>query len=131
MKAVDTNVLVRYLVEDDPAQSKKAAAFFDRAVRAGETIHVPDLVLVETVWVLSSCYRVARADVAQTLLRLLRARHLAFAAPDGLQRAADAYASGRGDFADYMIREAAGAAGCDEVVTFDTALLLEAGFARV
>ena len=59
---------------------------------------------------------------------LLRAKHLAFSVPDQLTRAHAAYAAGKGDFADYLVREHARGAGCDEVATFDKVLLRERGF---
>lgn len=128
MIALDTNVLVRFLVEDDKAQTAAAARLIERAIAAGEAIFVSDIVLCETVWVLAVSYRVVRGTIATTLRELVRARHLAFAAPDELGRALDAYANGRGDFADYLIREHARAAGCNEVATFDRALLAERGY---
>ena len=129
MIALDTNVLVRYLVEDDEKQTAAAASAIERAVAAGEELFVPDLVLCETVWVLAASYKVARAAIVATLRDLLRAKHLAFASSDQLTRALDAYARGKGDFADYLIRENARAAGCDEVLTFVRALLHDTGFA--
>ena len=129
MIALDTNVLVRFLVEDEKAQTAAAARLIGRTVAAGETLFVSDIVLCETVWVLAGSYRVARSIIATTLRELLRARHLVFSAPDQLSRALDAYSKGKGDFADYLIREHARTAGCAGVETFDRALLAEPGFA--
>jgi predicted nucleic-acid-binding protein len=126
--ALDTNVLVRYLVEDDAEQSAAAGAVIDRAIAADEQLVVSDVVLCETVWVLTGAYRVGRARVGDILADLIRAKHLSFAAPDELARAIRAYAAGRGDFADYVIREHARSAGCESVATFDRALLREPGF---
>lgn len=61
---------------------------------------------------------------------LLRAKHLTFDYPDRLARAVDAYATGRGDLADYVTREEAIAAGCVSIATFDRDLLREPGFER-
>lgn len=128
--ALDTNVLVRFLVEDDATQAAAAAAVVERAVAADEPLFVSDIVLCETVWVLAGSYRVPRAEILAVLRDLLRARHLAFASPDQITRALDAFGKGKGEFADYLIREHARTAGCDTVVTFDRALLNERGFAR-
>lgn len=128
MLALDTNVLVRFLVEDDPQQSAAAAALVERAVAADESLYISDIVLCETVWVLGSNYRVPRDQIASTLRELLRARALLFDASDALSRSLDAYVRGRGDFADYLIREHSRAAGCTDVATFDGALLNESGF---
>jgi predicted nucleic-acid-binding protein len=129
MIALDTNVLVRFLVEDDKAQSAKAASLVEKAAARDETLFVSDVVICETVWVLHSAYEVSRADVAAILGQLFKATHLAFADVDGLVRALEAFVAGKGDFADYVIREHAIAAGCDEVATFDRGLLKESGFA--
>ena len=129
MIGLHTNVLVRFIVEDDARQTARAAALIERVVAAGESLFVSDVVLCELVWVLTASYHVPRATVATTLRELLRAKHLAFTATDRLARAVAAFEAGKGDFADYVIREHAVAAGCDRVATFDRALLRDAGFA--
>jgi len=78
--------------------------------------------------VLSVSYGIGRPEIVAALRDLFRARHLAFAAPDQLTRALAAFANGKGDFADYLIREHARAHGCEAVATFDRALLRENGF---
>ncbi len=131
MIAVDTNVVVRFLVRDDEPQFARAAALFQRAQRADEALFVPALVLAEVVWVLQRAYRVSKAEVVRTLTELVRARHVQFESTPHVERAIAAFARGRGDFADYLIREQAQAADCDAVATFDDALWREPGFARV
>ena len=131
MNAIDTNVLVRYLVNDDERQSALVAGLVERAVIQGREFFVSDIVVCETVWVLSFSYRIPRADIAALLRDVFRARHLQFAASDQLLRALEAYQAGNGDFADYLIREHARHAGCSTVSTFDKALLKEVGFAPV
>ena len=128
MIALDTNVLVRFLVDDDKAQSARAARLIQRAIARDEPLFLSDIVVCETVWVLSSVYRVARAEIGDVLGQLLGATHLVFRDVDVLLRACEAFLRGRGDFADYVIREGARAAGCDEVATFDRSLLREQGF---
>ena len=86
--------------------------------------------MCELVWVLLAGYRFSRAVVAQTLRRLLTARVLAFRDSAALVRAVDAFAAGRGDFADYVILAHARDAGCTAVATFDQALLKEEPFTR-
>ena len=105
MIALDTNVLVRYLVEDDATQTASAAALIHRVIANDDTLFVSDVVVCETVWVLSVSYHVGRQEIASVLRNLLRARHLTFSATDQLIRALDAYEAGKGDFADYLIRE--------------------------
>jgi predicted nucleic-acid-binding protein len=126
--ALDTNVLVRFLVEDDPGQGRRAKALLQKAVDSSAPCLVSDVVLCELVWVLQTSYKLDRKEIGQVLERLLRAQHLTYSAADRLSRAAGAYGSGRGDYADYLIRELAREAGCEAVATFDRALLREPGF---
>ncbi len=128
MIALDTNVLVRFLVEDDKAQTARVKVLVRDAIERGEDLFIADVVLCEVVWVLHASYSVQRPQVVETLRKLLQARHLRYRDPDLLERALAAYQSGKGDFADYLIRELARQVGCTTVTTFDKALLREAGF---
>ena len=130
MIALDTNVLIRFLVEDDEQQSRLATRLIEGAIERDEPLFISDIVMCETVWVLSSAYRFSRAEIVQALSGLLRARAVVFTSSDRLARALDAYAKGKGDFADYLIREHARAAGADTVATFDRSLLKERGFTK-
>lgn len=128
MIALDTNVLVRFLVRDDEKQSRKAKKLIEGVVARGEQLFISDIVMCETVWVLSSAYRFTRAEIVDALAALVRARNVVFTSNDQLARALDAYRRGKGDFADYLIREHARAAGAEAVATFDRALLAEKGY---
>ena len=130
MIALDTNVLVRFLVEDDADQTARAAALLARAEREGQPLLVSEVVACELVWVLESAYGFGRAEIARALGDLLSVRALDFLRLDALQRALAAYAGGRGDFADYVVREVARDAGCEAVATFDRAILKEPGFVK-
>ena len=129
MKALDTNVLVRFLVQDDPGQHRKAVRLIENATRDETALVVADVVLCELVWVLSYSYKIAKPQIVETLRNLLHAKQLAIVSRDAIARAVTAFTDGRGDFADYVIREQAREAGSDSVLTFDRALLKEDGFA--
>lgn len=126
--ALDTNVLVRFLVRDDEEQHRLARELIQGAIDDGEPLFVSEIVLCEVVWVLDVSYRVPRQEIVHTLRNLARARHLRWRAADRVRAAVDAYAQGRGDFADYLIREDGLAAGAAALVTFDRHLLKESGF---
>jgi predicted nucleic-acid-binding protein len=128
MIALDTNVLVRFLVEDDKAQSARAARFVARAIATNEPLFVSDVVMCETAWVMVAAYQVPRREAGETLVRLLMAAHLRYDDVDRLSRALNAFLAGKGDFADYLIREEALGAGCDRIATFDRVLLKERAF---
>ena len=88
MIAVDTNVLLRYLLHDDEAQAARADAIFD----AAETILITDVVLVETVWTLvGRKYRLAKADVVSVLERLFSEPNIRFEDDQVVWRALQAY----------------------------------------
>jgi predicted nucleic-acid-binding protein len=131
MIALDTNVLVRFLVEDDAAQLARARRLLQKAVKSNTFCYVSDVVMCEVVWVLERSYKLRRAEIGQVLGRLLRAGNLTFSSSEKLARALEAYDAGRGDFADYVIREHARACGCEAVATFDGDLLKEPGFVAV
>ena len=71
MKALDTNVLVRYLVQDDPGQGRKAAAYIERAAEAGDEILISNIVLCETVWVLDTAYGYDKSEIEDDIDKLL------------------------------------------------------------
>jgi predicted nucleic-acid-binding protein len=121
MRGLDTNVLVRYLTQDDASQSRRANAVFERASAGGDRIHVDAVVLCELVWVLRTAYGHDRATVASTLAKLLEAAQLSIDDRDLVREAARRYSSGPGDFADYMLALRCRSAGCDTTLTFDRA----------
>ena len=127
MIALDTNALVRLIVYDDESQAKAVERLLVRARRDETPVLLSDIVLCELVWVLTSRLRKTRAEIAEVLDRVLRTELFVFADAAALEKAVDAYQGGRGDFADYIIREHARAAGASEVVTFDRALKGEDG----
>ncbi len=131
MIALDTNVLVRFIVEDDLEQSQRARSLIEEQFGRGLPCFVPDIVLVELVWVLGFTYEISRTRISSILGDLLGARQLCFEATDRLTRALRAYASGKGDFADYLIREQSKTAGCQAVATFDSDLFGDDSFMNV
>jgi predicted nucleic-acid-binding protein len=126
--ALDTNVLVRLLVQDDAAQARAVERLFVRARRDRTPLFVADVVLCELVWVLARRAKQSRAEIAVALEWLLDAESIVVPDAGIARRAVAAYRDGAGDFADYLIREQALAAGAVEVVTFDRALKGESSF---
>ena len=128
MITLDTNVLARFLVQDDPVQAPRARAFLLEALETGSLCFVSDIVLCELVWVLDRCFEFRPEEIQHALRQLLLARQLTFSSLDLFQRALAAYEEGRGDFADYLIREHGRESGSTHMVTFDKDLLEEPGF---
>jgi predicted nucleic-acid-binding protein len=128
MIALDTNVLVRFLVSDDPVQTAKVKALIGREISAGRPCFVSDVVVCETIWVLKRGYRCDRRRIAEILRSLLATDQLEWSNSPQIERALQSFEAGRGDFPDYLIREQARSAGFREVATFDQDLHREAGF---
>lgn len=126
MIGLDTNVLVRFLVQDDPAQAALVTATISRLTEA-EPGFVCREVLVELVWVLERAYGLGRAEIARALDGLLEARELVLEAADRVAIAADRYRKGGPGFADQMVALAGQGAGCSATLTFDRKAALVAG----
>lgn len=117
MIGLDTNVVVRYLVQDDPDQSAIASALIDELTET-DPGYLSLVTVVELYWVLRRAYRVGAHRCAELLEGLLDARELRVDR-DAIVRAALTASSGERDFADSVIAELGRTAGCDHTVTFD------------
>lgn len=122
MKGLDTNVLVRYLTQDDAEQAAVATREIEAAADSGEKLHIQPVVLCELAWVLESAYDFPKADVLTALEHILRTAQLEFADKDTVWQALGDYRRGRGDFADHYLGRANAAAGAPVTLTFDKAL---------
>lgn len=118
MIGIDTNILIRFLVQDDPAQAAAARSLFDRC-SAREPGFIGREVLVETVWVLERAYGRTPAEISVALMGLLETEELVLEEAAEVATAAQAYGEGAADFADHMIAAAALRAGCQTLYTFD------------
>lgn len=118
MIALDTNVLVRFLVDDDVDQTKIAGTLIDRLTDAAPGF-IGREVLVELVWVLERAYGYERADIAAAFDGLLSATELLIEDADDIGLALELYRNDGFGFADLMIVAAARRAGAVELVTFD------------
>ena len=116
MTGLDTNVLVRYLAQDHPAQSAAAAREIEQAARNGEKLVISPIVLCELVWVLESAYGHSRSEVAGALDRILRTAQFDLLEKDLLWPALEEYRRGPGDFADYYLGRKHGQAGAKKTL---------------
>lgn len=114
MRAVDTNVIVRYLTGDDPAQADKA-----RAIVGQEPVFVPRTVVLEVEWVLRGVYELPPGQVIAAI-RALAGLPGVLLEDAALVAKAMGWAEGGMDFADAL--HLAAAAGCDDFLTFDKRL---------
>lgn len=126
MIGLDTNVLVRYIMQDDPQQSLKATRVIESLTKERPGF-IAIVSAVELYWVLTSCYGLDGRDVMQALEALLSAEEVVVDRADQVLRAVRAFGDGKADFADCLIERTASAKGCDHTVTFDVAAARHAG----
>lgn len=120
MAALDTNVVVRWLTDDDAKQSAIVARLFESAAKAGERLFVPVTVMLETEWVLRARYRFEKASVTAALDALLSVAELEFQTEPALEQAVWHYKrTGAPDFADCLHLALVSQAGQGPLLTFD------------
>lgn len=118
MIGLDTNVLVRYLAQDDARQSPLASRLVESLTNADPGF-VSHVVLAETVWVLESCYDADTSKIAEVIETLLRSEGLNIDRAEVVWRALREFRQRLGDFPDVLIAELARHAGCTSTHTFD------------
>jgi predicted nucleic-acid-binding protein len=128
MRAADTNLLVRYVVNDDHKQVHSVEQFFADCEAHDEPVFVPLLVLCELLWVLNHTYGQTKRELISVLEDLLRAGFFQFESESLIRRCLESYRDGKASFPDYVIGEISKQAGCRDTVTFDRALKDAPGF---
>jgi len=126
MIGLDTNVLVRYLTQDDAAQSRKASALIE-SLTSERPGYITQVALVEVIWVLARAYDTGREDIAQVIETLLRTKELVVEASETVWKALRLYAGTSADFADCLIERACHDAQCEYTATFDVKAAKTAG----
>lgn len=118
MIGLDTNILVRYITQDDRAQSAAAAEIFD-SLSAHSQGFLPVVVIAELVWVLQFAYRFEKAQIEQIVEKLLRSQELVIERAEIVSQALRIFRVSRANFADCLIERCAHAAGCEYMLSFD------------
>ena len=119
MTAIDTNVLVRFLVGDDGRQAKKIYNIFKRAENKNGQFLVPLLVVLELLWVLESVYEVHRQEILNSINELILMPILKFESLSAIQQFMLAAQDCELDLSDLLIAHSAKMQGCEKVLTFD------------
>ena len=119
MIGLDTNVLVRYLAQDDPVQSARATEIIERRLSDENPGFVSVVAMVETVWVLERAYGLSDNNIVAAVERTLQADVLVVEHEQEVFAAMTALEEGRGSFADALIGGLGATAGCSATLTFD------------
>ena len=119
MIGLDTNILVRYLTQDDPIQSPRATDIIERRLTEENPGFVSIVAMVETVWVLDRAYGLATNEIAAAVERMLQIDVLVVEKEQEVFSAMIALREGQGSFADAVIAMLGARAGCPYTLTFD------------
>jgi predicted nucleic-acid-binding protein len=124
MIGLDTNVLIRYFVKDDPKQSRLVSSFINGL---SEPAWLGQIVVAELVWALTRTYRMNHDTLVRILDTLLSGSNIVIEQEDTFREALDLFRNSKADFADCLIAASARAAGCSKTVTFDRIAARDAG----
>ena len=119
MIGLDTNILVRYLAQDDPQQSARATRIIERRLTENQPGFISLIAMVETVWVLDRAYGLSALGIARAIERILQADTLVVQNEQEVFTAMIALKTGTGSFSDALIATLGGWAGCASTLTFD------------
>jgi len=128
MQGLDTNVIVRYVTQDNREQFRRADAVFTAAASTGDKLFINAIVLCELVWVLRSAYKETRERIAPVIEALLETPEVVVEDADLARRALADWQRGIGDFADGFISRRNQRSGCQTTLSFDKALARNALF---
>jgi predicted nucleic-acid-binding protein len=126
MLGLDTNVIVRYIAQDDPKQSPLATKFIE-SLSPARPGFVPAVVLVESLWVMEDVYGASRDRLADIVTTLLEVESLMVESAESVWRALAVFRKGKADFADCLIARLCAARGCEATWTFDKAAARDGG----
>lgn len=119
MPGLDTNVLVRWIVDDDPRQATRVQKLFEEVRETRSLLFVPSTVMLELEWVLRSRYKLDKSTILSAFNALLETQELEFQDEPALERALSSYRQSSADFADCMHAGQCGSAGRTPMITFD------------
>lgn len=130
MIGLDTNVLVRYIMQDDPKQSPKATKLIE-SLDGDNPGYITMVSVVELYWVLTSSYELTGQQVALALEAILRTKQFLVERADQVMRALRVFGDSKADFADCLIERSASGAGCGQTMTFDVGASKHAGMTLI
>ena len=119
MKAIDTNILIRFLTGDDELQAKKVYEIFKNAESEKKVLFVPLPVVLEMIWVLESIYEISRTNILDSIRDILLMPILKFDQQAALQQLVHSAQGNKYDLSDLLIAHSAKSNGCEAVITFD------------
>jgi predicted nucleic-acid-binding protein len=125
MKAIDTNVLIRFITKDDENQAKLVYQLFKQTEKNRHKLFVPLLVVLEVIWVLQSIYETPDLEIVKTFSDLLAMPVLLFESENVMQNFIESAAETKFDLSDLLIAHSAYSSDCENIFTFDKKAALQ------
>lgn len=119
MIGLDTNVLIRYITQDDKDQAEIAGDIIEQNCTIYEPGYINQIVICEIVWVLRRAYGYEKKIVIRVIQKILQTSEMVVENSENVLKALDAYKNGKADYSDYLIAFSNGTAGCKYTITFD------------
>lgn len=119
MIGLDTNVVIRYLTQDDPKQSAIANRIIEQELTEKNQGYITLISLIEIAWVLESCYEQTKDDLINVLDLLLTIKQISIEKTDLVYLALKRFRTGTADFSDALITLVCEDAGCKRIISFD------------
>ncbi len=116
---LDTNVLVRYIAQDDPRQAAKAVHLIEEKYHESRPGFIAAIALAELVWVLEGCYGTAKTEIIAILQRILRTKQFVVQDAETIWKAVRLFETSQADFADCLFERFSAAHDCEYTATFD------------
>jgi len=120
MIGIDTNILVRYLTQDDEAQSAIATKIINQYENNAESVFISNIVLCELIWVLERGYKYSKKEVVNVMQVILSTIEFAFEYHEILWLSLSDYEKYQADFSDILLGKINHVYGCEYTITFDT-----------
>lgn len=128
MIGIDTNVIIRYIVQDDPEQAKAATKLIEQSCSSDNPGYINHIVLCEIVWVLRRNYKLDKRSICQVVEQIMRTDRLMIEDIQLVWRALETFKEAKADFADCLLSQRNLRAGCRYTATLDDAASLTKGY---
>jgi predicted nucleic-acid-binding protein len=128
MIGIDTNVLIRYIVQDEPEQSKIAAGFIENQCTSPSPGYISQIVLCEIVWVLKRAYKYDKEIIVDVINQILLTKEFKVENSQNAWLALKEFKTGKADFADHLLGISNNKAGCNYTITLDKTASLSSNF---
>jgi predicted nucleic-acid-binding protein len=128
MIGIDTNILVRYLTQDDAEQAKVVEHLFNSYAIAPQSIFINNIVVCELIWVLERGYKYDKESITKVIKHILSTKEFNFENQELLWLALNQYSQKKLDFSDALIGEINKCTGCTNTFTFDKAAITADNF---